>query len=43
MAKDRRKRLQNKLLKRSGVGMKWQRKFENQQEWSKAVNNISGK
>lgn len=41
MAKDKKKRLMNKKLKDAGVGMKWQRKFQSEQEWMEAVNKIT--
>jgi len=37
MGKDIKKRLQNKKLKRLGIGMKWQRHFSSQEAWQKAV------
>lgn len=40
MAKDQKRRRQNRALKKAGLGMKWQRHFNSQQEWSEAVNSL---
>jgi hypothetical protein len=40
MARDQKRRLMNKLAKRSGVGMKWKKKRGTQQEWSERMNNL---
>jgi len=41
MGKNSKKRLLNRKLKRAGIGMKWQRHFESEQEWSEAVNKFT--